>query len=92
MECNTIVFSPAVIMHIFHCGCTLQIYTGIFTIITIYVKNYESQKTTTIRFRPWWSYSRNVSMTTDPVPSGGSSSTDTGGREKANGFCKVEVL
>ena len=44
-----------------------------------------------MRFRPWWSYSRNVSMTTDPVPSGGISSTDTGGREKANGFCKVEV-
>ena len=44
-----------------------------------------------IRFRPWWSYSRDVSMTTDPEPSGGSSSTDTGGREKANGFCKVEV-
>jgi hypothetical protein len=32
-----------------------------------------------------------MSRTTDPVPSGGSSSTDTGGREKANGFCKIEV-
>ena len=44
MECNTIVFSPAVIMHIFHCGCTLQIYTGIFTIITIYVKTTNLKK------------------------------------------------